>query len=453
MIDLLLTIAAFLVALSLLIAVHEYGHFWVARKMGVKVLRFSIGFGRVLWRQRSRDGETEYVIAALPLGGYVKMLDEREGEVEAHELPRAFNRQGVARRFAIVAAGPVFNFLFAIVAYWLMFVIGVTGVRPLLGEVPVETPAYHAGLQSGQQIMAVDEVQTPTWGSVLDALLPKLLLKEPVVLHVSDGEREFQRTLRLDALEEDIPPEQVFKRTGLQPFRPPIRPVIDEVVDGSAAQAAGLRAGDEIVSVEDQAVAQWRDLVAIIQSSPGKSLRFGVMRGQQFRQIVVIPERVESKAGVVGKIGASVKLDPVLFEKYRSELRYGPVQAFTAAVGKTGEMSLLTLRLMWEMLVGRASVENISGPITIAQFAKSSALAGVSQFLGFLAIVSLSLGVLNLLPIPVLDGGHLMFYVYELLRGRPVSERAEEIGQRIGLTLIFALMMIAFYNDIARLSG
>jgi len=453
MIELLQTLLAFVVALAILIAVHEYGHFWVARRLGVKVLRFSIGFGKKLWSWRSRDGETEYMLAAVPLGGYVKMLDEREGEVADDEKHRAFNRQPVGTRIAIVVAGPLFNFFFAILAYWLMFILGVTGIKPILGEVPQDTPAYHAGLAAGQLITTVDGANTPTWGSVMDALLPKLLLKEPVVLKLEEAGTVFQRTIRLDALEQDIPPEQVFKRTGLQPYRPVIPAVIGEIVEGSPAQRAGLRLGDEVIEADGQSIALWRELVEVIQQNPGKPIILKVLRDGNPVELEVRPRSVDTESGPVGKIGAGVKLEEGLFEQYRSELRYAPLPAFAAAVEKTWNMSLLTLRLMGEMIMGRASVENISGPITIAQFAKSSALAGFSQFLGFLGIVSLSLGVLNLLPVPILDGGHLLFYLVEILKGKPVSERTEVVGQKIGLLLIMALMFVAFYNDLSRLAG
>lgn len=453
MVELLQTILAFIVALAILIAVHEYGHFWVARRLGVKVLRFSIGFGNTLWSKRSKDGETEYVIASIPLGGYVKMLDEREGEVAEEEKHRAFNRKPVATRFAIVTAGPLFNFLFAIFAYWVMFVLGVTGVKPILGEVPQDTPAYHAGLQRGQVISAVDDAETPTWGAVMDALLPKLILREPVVLKVEEGGRVFQRTIHLDALEEDIPPEKIFKRTGLQPYQPVIPAIIGQVVADSPAEHAGFRVGDEIIEANGRAITEWEELVEVIQQNPGRTIAITVLRNAAPLELEVRPQVVETDQGPVGKIGAGVRFDPELFAQYRSELRYGPLRAFGAAIEKTWDMSLLTLRMIGEMLLGRASVENISGPITIAQFAKSSALAGLSQFIGFLAIISLSLGVLNLLPIPILDGGHLLFYLFEIIRGKPVSERTEAIGQKIGLVLILLLMFIAFYNDLTRLAG
>ena len=453
MIELLQTVLAFIVALAILIAVHEYGHFWVARRLGVKVLKFSIGFGQKLWSWRSRDGETEYMLAAVPLGGYVKMLDEREGDVADDEKHRAFNRQPVGTRIAIVVAGPLFNFFFAILAYWLMFMLGVTGIKPILGEVPQETPAYHAGLQAGQLITSVDDTQTPTWGTVMDALLPKLLLKEPVVLKLEEGGMEFQRTIQLDALEQDIPPEQVFKGTGLQPYRPAIPAVIGEIVADSPAERAGLKAGDEVIAADGEPTPLWSELVKVIQKSPGKPVILEILRDGYPIELEVRPYSVDTESGPVGKIGAGVKFEEGMFDQYRSELRYTPMPAFVAAVEKTWNMSLLTLRLIGEMIMGRASVENISGPITIAQFAKSSALAGVSQFLGFLGIVSLSLGVLNLLPIPILDGGHLLFYIVEILKGKPVSEQAEVIGQKIGLLLILALMFVAFYNDLSRLAG
>lgn len=453
MLELLLNILYFLIAISLLVAVHEFGHFWVARRLGIKVLRFSIGFGRVIWRHQSRDGETEYAISALPLGGYVKMLDEREGEVDPAERHRAFNCQGVAKRFAVVAAGPLFNLAFAVFAYWLMFIIGVTGIKPLVGEVPVDTPAYQAGLSAGQTIIAVEGELTPTWGAVMEQVLPRLLLKEDVALTIEERGNERALRLPLSQIEDEIRPEQVIDKTGLVPFRPLLKAVIGQVVEGAPAALAGLRVGDEVVVAAGERVSGWRELVAIIQAHAGEPLSLELLRSGRSERLVVTPDAVTVDGVTVGKIGAAVAVDSSQFDQYRSEERYGPIAALPKAVAKTWDMSLLTLKMMGEMIVGRASVDNISGPITIAQFAKSSAEAGISPFLGFLAIVSLSLGILNLLPIPVLDGGHLLFYLVEIVTGRPVSEQVEAVGQKIGLSLIMLLMFVAFYNDFARLGG
>ena len=453
MVDFLISVLAFVLALSVLIAVHEFGHFWVARSLGVKVLRYSIGFGRRLWSWRSGPDQTEYVLAALPLGGYVKMLDEREGEVAPEEAHRAFNRQPLAKRFAIVSAGPVFNLLFAVFAYWVMFVNGVPGFKPLIGAVTPDTPAAQAGLHPGQEIVAVDGEATPTWGAVLDALLPRALRGETASLEVR-GRAGGDETLKLDltSLGAELKTGQLAPRIGIEPYQPPLPPLVDEVVDGSAAQQGGLKPGDRIIAVDGQPIDRWEQLVDAVRKHPAQRITLGVERGGQTLQIPVTPRRVDTAQGPVGRLGAAVKVDPSIIEAMRAEQQYGPIKAIGEAAAKTWGMSTLTLQMLGEMVVGRASVENISGPITIAVYAKASALAGLSQFMAFLGVVSLSLGVLNLLPIPILDGGHLMFYVVELIKGSPVSERTEAIGQKIGLAIILLLMSLAFYNDVMRLT-
>lgn len=453
MIDFLQSLLALLVALSLLIAVHELGHFLLARWCGVKVLRFSIGFGRPLWQRTFGADKTEFVLAAIPLGGYVKMLDEREGEVADEELPRSFTRQSLGKRSAIVAAGPVFNFFFAIAAYWLMFVLGVPGIKPLIDTVQPNTVAYEAGLRGGEEIVAVNGESTPTWQAAIETIIPLALLQQPVQLTVFKGGLSVEKTLNTETLSAMQKPEEMVERLGLSAYRLKIAPVIDEVSNDSAAQSAGLRSGDVIRFIAEQPIDDWSQLVTIVAASPDKPLNMVVLREGRELNIEVRPRALQRGGKTVGLIGVAPRIDEAKLGALRAELRHGPLAALGAAVSKTWDMSTLTLRMMGEMIMGRASVDNISGPIGIAQFAKRSALAGVSQFLAFLAIISLSLGVLNLLPIPVLDGGHLMFYVMEMFRGRPVSENTEMLGQRIGIALIFALMVLAIYNDLVRLAG
>ena len=472
MLDLLHTLFTFIVALALLITVHEYGHFWVARRMGVKVLRFSVGFGRPLMRYqclgdrqewhvghrlvRSRpvpgggDGGVgpEYVLAAIPLGGYVKMLDEREGEVAPEERHLAFNRASLGRRAAIVAAGPIANLIFAVLAYWAMYMVGIPGLRPILAEVPVETPAWQAGLRGGEEVMAIAGRTTPTWDAVLDELLPHALRRSPVTLEVNTGGQVRAASLPLGQLPEGFKAEQL-DRLGLLPQRPVIPPVVAKVLPDSAAATAGLLPGDRILALADQEVAQWHELVEIVQANPGRPLEGAVLRDGVERSFQIRPHSVAGDEGPVGRIGVEVVVDEAAYERLRTELSYGPGRALAVALGKTWETSWLTLEFLGRMLVGNASTENISGPITIARIAKHSADGGLGRFLRFLAVVSISLAVLNLLPIPVLDGGHLFFYLIEAIKGSPLSEEAEIMGQKVGLTLILMLMSLALYNDLA----
>ena len=451
MIDILLTVFYLVLALSLLIAVHELGHFLVARWSGVKVLRFSIGFGKPLWQRRYGADQTEYSIATIPLGGYVKMLDEREGEVAQEELHRAFNRQSLAKRSAIVVAGPLFNFIFAVLAYWLMFVVGVSGTKALLGEVEPGTIAHESGLRSGQQIVAIDGKDTPTWQAVLEIVMPKMMLNESVRVTVLDGGMAQDKSLHFSGISADSKPRELFERLGLKAYEPPVEAVVGEVLSGSVAEQAGLQAGDRVVSAAGTSVASWQQLVDIVSAHPDKWLDLVIVREGREQSLRIRPQAVESASGTVGRIGAVNQVEPELYASIQATHQYAVLPALSAALDRTWEMSSLTLKMLGEMIMGRASVENLSGPIGIAQYAKQSASDGFSQFLKFLGIISVSLGVLNLLPIPVLDGGHLLYYAIEVVRGKPVSEQFEAIGQRIGLAVILTLMMVAIYNDLARL--
>ncbi|MDH5784981.1 MAG: RIP metalloprotease RseP [Chromatiales bacterium] len=453
MADFLFTIVALLVALSILIAVHEWGHYVVARWCGVKVLRFSIGFGNPVWQRNFGPDNTEFVIAAIPLGGYVKMVDEREGEVAEADLPRAFTRQSLAKRAAIVVAGPVLNFIFAIFAYWLMFVSGIDGVKPLLAEVAPESIAYEVGLRGGEEIIAVNGEMTPTWQAVMEKMMPLALLQQPVRLTLYENGLSTERELNTSTVSAMQKPMEVIEQLGLklQPLR--IAPILDTVVEGDPAHRAGLRSGDEIRIIDEQPIDEWSQLVALVEASPGKPLQMTVMRNGSEVNVEVRPRTESQGDKSFGKIGVTPYIDRERLQALRSELKLPMIPAISAALTKTWDMSLFTLRMFGQMVIGRASIENISGPIGIAQYAKRSAELGFEQFLSFLAIVSLSLGVLNLLPIPVLDGGHLMFYLVEFFKGKPVSEQTEAIGQRIGLTMLLALTSLAIYNDIVRLAG
>ncbi|HEY9199676.1 MAG TPA: RIP metalloprotease RseP [Gammaproteobacteria bacterium] len=448
----LFSVGAFVIALGVLITVHEFGHYWVARKAGIKVLRFSIGFGRPLWTRRRGPDQTEFVLAAVPLGGYVKMLDEREGPVEPQELSRAFNRQPVGKRMAVVAAGPAFNFLFAIVAYWALFVHGVPGVKPLLDAPVPGSIAATAGIETRDLLRAVDGTPTPSWDSALMALLDGALDRRRLALDVEsvDGRA---RTVYIDLTEVDglLDSGDLLAHLGLKPWRPSVPAVIDRLVPDGAAERAGLRPGDRIVSADGHSMDSWEVWVDYVQARPDQVIEVTLERDGAAQTVTVRPERAELDDRAIGRIGAYARVPEALDAELFTETRYGPFAALQQSLIKTWEMSALTLRTLWKMLVGEASLDNISGPISIAQYAGHSASIGLGTFLGFLAIVSISLGVLNLLPVPVLDGGHLMYYLIELFKGSPVSEQTEILGQRIGIALLFALMSLALFNDISRL--
>ncbi|MGH8729341.1 MAG: RIP metalloprotease RseP [Burkholderiales bacterium] len=451
--DFLITLIAFIVALGLLIVFHEFGHFVVARFFDVKVLRFSVGFGAPLVVKRLGKDQTEWAISAFPLGGYVKMLDEREAPVAASELPRAFNRQSVGRRFAIVLAGPTANFLLAIILYWALFMNGVPGLKPLLGEIASDTPAAQAGFERGEIITGIEGSPVETWEDVRWSVL-KLSGDAPRAQFEVKNEsgniafRELELTAlnSPEALEGDI-----LGKLGLTRFRPEVAAVIGEVITGGAAETAGLRSGDAILAIDDEPIKNWSEVVEIVRASPAKTLSFAVSRNGEKAVLAITPERAMEHGAPTGKMGAGPVVDRAAMERLFTEVRYGPVESFSRALYKTWDTSVFTLKMLGRMLIGEVSWKNLSGPITIADFAGQTAQLGIVYYLGFLALISISLGVLNLLPIPLLDGGHLMYYTAEIFKGSPVSERVMEIGQRIGIALLFTLMAFALYNDINRL--
>ncbi len=451
----LFKLLAFIVAVGTLVAVHEFGHFWVARRLGVKVLRFSIGFGRPLVRWRGRRDDTEYVIAAVPLGGYVKMLDEHEGDVPPQERHRAFNRQSLRVRSAIVVAGPAFNFLFAILAFWVVLVAGEEGVRPLISAVAPQSAAAEAGMRPGDEITAVNDASTPTWSAVLYRLAAASVDDAAISLAVrqADGAAALRRMdgAHLGDLAER---NDLLGELGITPDRPAMPAVIGEVLPGEAAAAAGLQPGDRIVAADGTAISAWGDWVDYVQARPGQMLKISIERAGQMLAVDLITAALETADGkVVGRVGAVNRHDASAMERYRVIYRLGPLAAMPVAVHQTWELSGLTLKVIGRILTGQASVRNLSGPITIADTAGRTASVGWVYFLKFMAIVSISLGVLNLLPVPVLDGGHLLYFALEAIKGGPLSEAFLQQTQRIGLAILLGLMGLAFYVDISRLLG
>ena len=446
--NIFITLTAFIFTIALLVAIHEFGHFWVARKLGVKVLRFSVGFGKPLFRFRGKQDDTEYVIASIPLGGYVKMLDEREGDVPEEDLHRAFNRKSVYSRFAIVFAGPFINFVFAVFAFWLMFVIGVQGVKPIMGKLNSDSVAWESGLRSGDYIVSVDGDETPTLGSVYEQLLGAFIERKAVVIKLSD---QRNITLRLDQIDKDAEPSRLQDIIGLTLKLPIEKVIIGEVTPDSPASAAGIKTGDQIVAVNGQAIEHWRDLVRSVINKPGQEIQIDIARNGQIAALSVTIGAVEQSGQTIGRIGVRPESVTPLPESMFAMHQYGFFAAFPKGIEKTWDLSVLTLKMLGKIVVGDASIKNISGPITIAEVAGHSAKMGIESFLRFLAIVSLSLGVINLLPIPMLDGGHLLFYLIEMVKGSPVSEAVQEIGLKIGVTLLVMLMSVALYNDFTRL--
>lgn len=446
----LYTVLGTVLALGLLITIHEYGHFWVARRCGVRVLRFSIGFGAPLikWRDRA---DTEYVIAAIPLGGYVRMLDEREASVPAELLEQAFNRKTVGQRSAIVAAGPLANFLLAVLLFWCVGLLGTQQARPFVGEVLANSSAAAAGVQSGDEIIAVDGVPVRGWSDVHLRLMHRLADTGTVVLRIQVATGD--QVDRLVAIERwlvgSVEPDSVAA-LGLVPWSPQIESVLSEIDPAGPAAAAGLRVGDKVLAVNQVPVYSWQALVQQIRAAPNQTLLLRIMRDGRTQDLSVWLGAKEDQGLQVGYFGAGVALPSWPAEQLQ-EIRYGPWEALVFAADKTWQISVLTLESLQKMLVGALSVKNLSGPITIAKVAGDSAASGLPTFLGFLAFLSISLGVLNLLPVPVLDGGHLLFYFMEWIAGRPVPEKVQNVAMQAGVILVVCLMLVALVNDFSRL--
>ncbi|MFZ1388562.1 MAG: RIP metalloprotease RseP [Thiolinea sp.] len=452
--NLLIILPAFLLTIGILVTVHEFGHFWVARRLGVKVLRFSVGFGKPLWTYVSPKDQTEYAIAALPLGGYVKMLDEREGEVAPEELHRAFNRQSVWVRMAVVVAGPVANFILAILIYF--FVFGVTGnpaMHPLVKPVQ-NTPAALAGFQPGDKILEINSQSVATFEEVAMTLVEDFLHSKVIKVQVETKEgNSVERSLDLTKVDLFKEENDVLYRIGLEPWAPRLDLMLGQIVPDSAAEKAGLQPKDTILTVDGTKLDNAESFVKYIQQHANVPIVLQVERASGVTDITVTPALKEKDGKQVGQIGAGIgEVVPTeLIPTLQFKQRLGFIDSFTKSVQKTWQMSIVTLKLMGRMLTGEVSLKNISGPVTIAKYSGETASAGLPYYLGFLAVVSISLGVLNLLPIPMLDGGHLLYYVIEIVKGSPVSPRVEEYGLRFGMAVVGCIMVLAVYNDIMRL--
>ena len=449
--ELLFTILSFILTLGILVTIHEFGHFWVARRCGVKVIRFSVGFGKKLYGWHDKHG-TEFVIAILPLGGYVKMVDEREATVAEADLPYAFNRKSVGQRIAVVSAGPIANFLLAIVAFWLINLGGISGVIPVVDRVELDSIAANAGLKPGYQILAIDGVETPTRRALSMELFSKLGETAPVDVLVKylDSNVAENYTLSLDRWMSGVEEPDPIDGLGIELYRPKAQSIIGKVVEDTPAESAGLAAGDILLEADGVVISDWEQWVDYVRSRYEQPIALGYEREGQRRSTIITPRKIEHEGKFIGQVGVWAQ-PPEWPKEYLTEETYNPVAAMGMAISQTWDISVFTLVALKKMIVGDISAKNLSGPITIAKVAGESASYGIRPYLNLLAMLSISLGVLNLLPVPVLDGGHLLYYIAELIKGSPVSERVQEVGFQFGLLLIVSVMMLAFYNDVMRL--
>ncbi|MDG1750698.1 MAG: sigma E protease regulator RseP [Thalassotalea sp.] len=451
MIDFIWNLSSFIIALGILITVHEYGHYWVARRNKVKVERFSIGFGKAIWRKTDKHG-TEFVIALIPLGGYVKMLDERVDEIAPEDKDKTFNCKTVYQRIAIIAAGPLANFIFAIFAFYLMFLLGMPSVKPIVGEVTPQSIAAKANVANNSEIVEIAGQKIRDWQDVNLALVanigePQLIVKARNQGSVSAVSYQF------DTSTWEFSPEKVsaIESIGLMPFRPKVHNEIVVIAKESPAERAGLKVGDKPLSVNGVAVNNnWTNFSEKIKHFPNQEVAIEVERSGNVVNLIAIPDRIERNGKVIGYLGLASKSDPYPKE-YQFELSYGPLEAFSQSLDKTWQLITLSFKMIGKLLTGDVSVKNLSGPISIAQGAGDHAGYGLVYFLGFLALISINLGIINLLPVPVLDGGHLVYYVIELFTGRPVPEKIQEIGFKFGTLALLGLMSIALFNDLSRL--
>lgn len=451
MFEFLQTVLMLAITMGIVVTVHEYGHFWVARRCGVKVLRFSVGFGRPIWSRHGRDG-VEYVVGALPLGGYVKMLDEREAPVDPVLTPQAFNNKSAKQRIAIAAAGPAANFVLAVVLFSGLFLVGERGLAPIIGEVEPDSIAYVAGLEAGQEIVSIDGEATPTWQAVNFKLLERLGDTGSIEIGVAypPSEQVYVSSAYLERWLAGTEETNLVNALGVRPFSPNLDPIIGSVVEEQAADLADLRNGDRVLAIDGVVITDWMTLVREVKARPGLTSQFQVEREGVLLDIAVRLGQYSENGLVEGRLGASVML-PEWPEHMIRTFDRGPLEAVGAAVEKTWQLIVFTLESIKKMIEGLISPKNLSGPISIAKVATATAESGLESYLGFIALLSVSLGVLNLLPIPVLDGGHILYYAIEWLIGKPVPERVQVWGYQIGFVLISGLMAFALYNDVARL--
>ena len=450
MLDTLQTVFVALATFATVVAFHEYGHFWMARRAGVKVLRFSIGFGRPLVRWQGKD-DTEYVIAAIPLGGYVRMADERDDEIAEEDLPRAHNRQSVSKRMAIAAAGPIANFLLAIVVLWGLFLRGEVGIVPEIDAVIANSLAETAGLQAGQEIIAIDGRETPTVAAVNFALLERLGDSGPLTMaaRYPGADVVTQSEVRISQWLKGEEEPDLLRALGVTFRMPAVLPLVGGLTDDGAAADAGFIEGDLIISADGEVIPLWVDWVTYVRARPDQTIVVEIERGGTRQRLSVTPAAAVAEGERIGMVGMSVAL-PVIPDAQQRHFDRGPVEALLASVKRTGDLVAFTFKSIGRMLQGLISPNNLSGPITIAKVAASTAEAGWVAWFGFLALLSVSLGALNLLPIPVLDGGHLVFYGFEAILGKPLPDRVQMAGYQVGLVLVLSIMVFALYNDFSK---
>jgi len=452
----MLTILAFILTLGILVTVHEYGHFQVARWCGVKVLKFSVGFGKPIWSKKIGRDQTEFVIAAIPLGGYVKMLGEEQISAEEgssdQDMSRALNRQSVGKRMAIVLAGPFANLLLAVILYWALFMAGTVGAKPYVGDVPENTPAAASQIRTGDMIQKINGKDVTTWQDVRWLLLNESLKTGKIEVQVVDSHQQVHlHPMIISGINHDDPSVDILEQMGLTVFQPKAAARIGEVLQDSPAGLAGMQVGDLVLTVNDKKISDWESFVHEVRLYPSKKIEILVQRGSAQHHLAIIPDATKENGKVIGRIGAGFKIEQAQLDQYFVTQHFTVVQALAKSLEKTWETSVFSLKMLGNMLIGNVSWKGMSGPVTIASYAGQSANMGIKVFIGFLALVSISIGILNLLPIPILDGGHFMYYMVEFFTGKPVSEAVISIGQKIGLFILGWMMVLALYNDMNRL--